>query len=42
MKKITPAALEAVFAGGGTEVSVPEEIAQKARIALERMLELGA
>lgn len=42
MKKITPEALERVFAGEGTPVEVPERIAAKARIALDRMLELGA
>ena len=41
MKKITPAALENVFAGGGTPVGVDEEIAQRARRALMRMLELA-
>ncbi len=41
MKKITPAALENVFAGGGTPVEVDEEIAQRARRALMRMLELA-
>lgn len=42
MKKITPAALEAVFRGEGVPVEVPADVAAKAAAALERMLELGA
>lgn len=41
MKKITPEALSAVFAGGGTPVEVDEETAVRARHALMRMLELA-
>ena len=42
MKKITPEALERVFRGEGTPVEVPAEVAAKAAVALNRMLELGA
>ncbi len=42
MKKITPEALERVFRGEGTPVEVPEDVAAKAAVALNRMLELGA
>ena len=41
MKKITPEALARVFAGEGTPVEVPADVAAKARVALDRMLELG-
>lgn len=41
MKKITPEALEHVFAGGGTPVEVDAAIAERARRALRRMLELA-
>ena len=41
MKKITPDALERVFAGEGTPVEVAPELAQKAAHALRRMLELA-
>ena len=41
MKKITPEALERVFAGEGTPVEVAPELAQKAAHALRRMLELA-
>ena len=41
MKKITPEALERVFAGEGTPVEVAPELAQKAVHALRRMLELA-
>ena len=42
MKKITPEALERVFRGEGTPVEVPADVAEKAAVALNRMLELGA
>lgn len=42
MKKITPEALERVFRGEGTPVEVPADVAEKAEVALNRMLELGA
>ena len=42
MKKITPEALERVFRGEGTPVEVPADVAAKAAVALNRMLELGA
>ena len=41
MKKITPDALERVFAGEGTPVEVAPELAQMAAHALRRMLELA-
>ena len=41
MKKITPEALERVFAGEGTPVEVAPELAQKAAHALRRVLELA-
>ncbi len=41
MKKVTKAALDAVFAGGGTRVEVEERTAEGARRALVRMLELA-
>ena len=41
MKKITPEALRHVFAGGGTPVEVDAAIADRARRALRRMLELA-
>lgn len=41
MKKITPAALERVFAGEGVRVQVDPVVAQKAARALRRMLELA-
>lgn len=41
MKKITPEALERVFAGKGTPVEVAPDVAEKAARALRRMLELA-
>jgi quinolinate synthase len=41
MKMITPAKLLACFHGGGDEVIVPPEIAEKARIPIERMIAIG-
>ena len=41
MKRITPAKVEACFAGGGFEVQMDEELMRAARRPLERMLELA-
>ncbi|MEA2499873.1 MAG: quinolinate synthase, partial [Actinomycetota bacterium] len=41
MKMITPAKLLQTLQGGGDEVIVPKEIADKARIPIERMISIG-
>lgn len=41
MKKITPEALHRVFRGEGVPVEVPADVAARAAVALNRMLELG-
>ncbi|MEA2499874.1 MAG: quinolinate synthase [Actinomycetota bacterium] len=41
MKMITPAKLLQTLQGGGDEVVVPKEIADKARIPIERMISIG-
>ena len=41
MKMITPSKLLAALQGGGDEVTVPPDIAEKARIPIERMISIG-